>query len=39
MGINNGHLHSDGWDRLRNFRERKAELYFHEGGMEYAEEM
>ena len=39
MGINNGHLHSDGWDRLRNFRERKAELYFHEGGMEYAEDM
>ena len=36
---NYGHLHSDGWDRLRNFRERKAELYFHEGGMEYAEEM
>ena len=39
MGINNGHLHSDGWDRLRNFRERKAELYFHEGGMEYTEDM
>ena len=37
--LNYGHLHQDGWDRLRNFRERKAELYFHEGGMEYAEEM
>ena len=38
-GNNNGFLHSDGWDRIKNFRERKAELYFHNGGMEYAEEM
>ncbi|OUO91374.1 filamentous hemagglutinin N-terminal domain-containing protein [Cloacibacillus sp. An23] len=36
---NYGYIHSDGWDRVRNFRERKAELYFHEGGMEYAENM
>lgn len=36
---NYGHLHQDGWDRIKNFRERKAELYFHNGGMEYAEEM
>ena len=36
---NYGHLHSDGWDRLRNFRERKAEVFFHEGGMEYDEDM
>ena len=36
---NYGHLHSDGWDRIKNFRERKAELYFHNGGMEYAEEL
>ena len=26
-------------DRLRNFRERKAEVFFHEGGMEYDEDM
>ena len=38
-GNNNGFLHSDGWDRIKNFRERKAELYFHNGGMEYAEEL
>lgn len=38
-GNNNGFLHSDGWDRIKNFRERKAELYFHNGGMEYAEDM
>ena len=38
-GNNNGFLHSDGWDRIKNFRERKAELYFHNGGMENAEEM
>ena len=36
---NYGHLHSDGWDRVRNFRERKAEVFFHKGGMEYDEEM
>ena len=36
---NYGHLHSDGWDRVRNFRERKAEVFFHEGGMEYDEDM
>ena len=36
---NYGHLHSDGWDRLRNFRERKAEVFFHKGGMEYDEDM
>ena len=36
---NYGHLHSDGWDRVRNFRERKAEVFFHKGGMEYDEDM
>ena len=32
---NNGHLHwlHRGGERHRNFRERKAEIYFHEGGM------
>ena len=32
---NNGHLHwlHRGGDRNRSFRERKAEIYFHEGGM------
>ena len=36
---NNGYIHSDGWDRVRNFRERKAELHFVQGGMEYEEGM
>lgn len=28
-----GHVYQEGWDRQRNFRERKAEVYFHEGGV------
>ena len=36
---NFGHLHwlHRGGDRERNFRERKAEIYFHEGGMVHEE--
>ena len=36
---NAGHLHwlHRGGDRERNFRERKAEIYFHEGGMVHEE--
>ncbi len=38
---NAGHLHwlHRGGDRERNFRERKAEIYFHEGGMVHEETM
>ena len=38
---NYGHLHwlRRGGDRHWNFRERKAELYFHEGGRDYEENM
>ena len=38
---NYGHLHwlHRGGDRNWNFRERKAEIYFHEGGMDYEENM
>lgn len=37
--VNIGHLHwlHRGGDRERNFRERKAEIYFHEGGMVHEE--
>ena len=28
-----GHVYQEGWDRQRNFRERKAEVYFHKGGV------
>ena len=40
-GDNFGHLHwlHRGGDRERNFRERKAEIYFHEGGMVHEETM
>ena len=38
-GDNFGHLHwlHRGGERVRNFRERKAEIYFHEGGMVHEE--
>ncbi|WP_300265214.1 filamentous hemagglutinin N-terminal domain-containing protein [uncultured Cloacibacillus sp.] len=38
---NYGHLHwlRRGGDRNWNFRERKAEIYLHEGGMDYEENM
>ena len=40
---NNGYIHSEynrhGGDDEENFRERKAEIHFHNGGMEYDEDM
>ncbi|WP_158095946.1 filamentous hemagglutinin N-terminal domain-containing protein [Cloacibacillus sp. An23] len=32
---NHGHLHGNGWSRIINFAERKAEIHFRDGGMLY----